>query len=257
MATDYDSGKVTDREKLAAKRQKELAKYNANSIWNELNYRIGTYDVADEQNKNLRDLQLKEAARKGEADRFETQRQLQNAALGLFASASPAMNGSTTGNMMSMLRNRNDADNSTYWEQRQENANAINNAYNESFAQNRIARRDAAATAAKALRDTNSDLSANLSNINPNLYEPPGKKTSTSTSGTSSIGSAIADTVDSKSDVQKVLDKVVDKLKGYTAYKPPLSGYIMPANAEQNVIGKRNKLQGNDYFSQLINSYNY
>jgi len=238
MATDYDKGEVTDREKLAAERQKALAKYNANSIANQLDQQIYTYDVADKQNKALRDLQLKETRRKGEADRFEAQRQLQNAALGLFASASPAMNGSTTGNMMSMLRNRNDADNSTYWEQRQENENAINNAYNESYAQNQIARRDAAVNATKALRDTQGDLAANLSNINPNLYEAPGKD----------------------SDIKKILDSVNAIRKTYTkanAYQPSLSGYIMPANAEQNIIGKRNKLRGNDYFSRLMNSYNF
>ena len=238
MATDYDKGKTTDREKLAAKRQNALAKYNANSIVNQLDQQVYTYDVADKQNKALRDLQLKENSRKGESDRFEAQRQLQNAALGLFASASPAMNGSTTGNMMSMLRNRNDADNNTYWQQLYENNNAVRNAYNESVAQNRVARRDAAVNATKALRDTAADLAANLNNINPNLYEAPGKN----------------------DDVKAALTKVNQIRKGYSkenAYQPSLSGYIMPANAEQNVVGKRNKIKGNDYFSRLMNSFNY
>lgn len=239
MATDYDKGEVTDREKLAAKRQKALAKYNANSVANQLDQQIYTYDVADTQNKALRDLQLKQSGRKGEADRFEAQRQLQNAALGLFSSAGPtAMNSSTTGNMMSMLRNRNDSDNVTYWQQQQENNNAINNAYNESYAQNQLARRDAAVNATKALRDIQGDLAANLSNINPNLYEAPGKD----------------------ADMKAILDNIAAIRKGYTkanAYQPTISGYPVPANAEQNILNQRNRLGRNDYFSRLVNSYNY
>lgn len=239
MATDYDKGEVTDREKLAAQRQKNLAKYDANSVANQLDQQLYTYDVADKQNAALRDLQLKQNRRKAEADRFEAMRQLQNAALGLFSSAGGAMNGSTTGNMLSMLRNRNDADNSTYWEQLQENQNAVNNAYEESYDQNQIARRDAAVNASKAMRDIQSNLAANLSNINPNLYVAPGQD----------------------EDLKKIATDVANIRKGYTkanAHQPTLSGYIMPsATPEQQVIGKRNKMSNNTYFGRLMNSFNY
>ncbi len=259
MATDYDKDEVTDREKLAAERQQSLAKYDANSVANQLEQQIYTYDLADKQNKALRDLQLKQNKRKAEADRFEAMRQLQNAALGLFSSAGSAMNGSTTGNMMSMLRNRNDADNSTYWQQLQENNDAVNNAYEESYDQNQIARRDAAVNATKALRDINSSLSANLSNINPNLYAEPGKA-SVIDSGNNIANAVQAAVNGGKSDTQLILDKVNEIRKGYklaNANQPTLSGYIVPPNAEQAVIGKRNRLRNNDYFSNLINGYNY
>lgn len=237
MATDYDKGKVTDREKLAAKRQKALAKSNANALKDQLDQQIYTYDLADKQNKALRDLQLKQNARKSETDRFEAQRNLQNAALGLFGSMNQAMNGSTVGNAMRMLEDRNDAENDIYWQQLQDNQNSVRNAYNESYAQNQIARRDAAVNATKAIRDIQGDLAANLSNINPNLYQAPNKN----------------------SDLNKVLKSVNKTRKAYTksnAYKPSLSGYIMPANAEQAVRGRRNKLLGNDYYDRLINGFN-
>lgn len=237
MATDYDKGKVTDREKLAAKRQKALAKSNADALKDQLDQQIYTYDLADKQNKALRDLQLKQNARKSETDRFEAQRNLQNAALGLFGSMNQAMNGSTVGNAMRMLEDRNDAENDIYWQQLQDNQNSVNNAYNESYAQNQIARRDAAVNATKAIRDIQGDLAANLSNINPNLYQAPNKN----------------------SDLNKVLKGVDKTRKAYSkanAYQPSLSGYIMPPNAEQAVRGQRNRLLGNDYYDRLINGFN-
>lgn len=239
MATDYDKGEITEREELAADRQKKLSRYDANSVANQLDYQLKTYDLADAQNKALRDLQIKQNRRKAEADRFEAQRQLQNAALGLFSSAGTAMNGSTTGNMLSMLRNRNDADNSTYWQQLQENMDAVNNAYEESYDQNQVSRRDAAVNATKSLRDIQSNLAANLNNINPNLYEAPG----------------------TNEDLNQIGTRIADVRKGYTAanaHQPTLSGYIMPsARPEQGIVGNRNTMRSNTYFGKLMNMFNH
>ena len=211
---DYDEGEVTEREELAADRQKGIADYNANTLkktakynretakniasWssgmqnklagknaaqttdvakynakatrNQLGNQFDTYDFANRQNASLRDTQFKQASRKSEAERFEAQRQLQNAALGLFGTMNQAMNGSTVGNTMRMLENRNDADNSTYWQNLQDNRNAIQNAYDESYNQNQVAKRDAAVNALKALQDIQGDLSSNLGNIQSDLF---------------------------------------------------------------------------------------
>jgi hypothetical protein len=213
MAVDYEAGEVSDREQLAADRQKELARYsdfgytevadynkgsaNALADWNknqqnqlakqnaartrdvarentratvnQLNRQLGNYDFANRQNANLRDTQFTQASRKSEAERFEAQRNLQNAAMGLFGTMGQAMNGSTVGNSMRMLEDRNDAENSTYWQQLQDNRNAIQNAYDESYNQNQVAKRDAAVNAIKALQDIQSDLTSNLGNIQGDL----------------------------------------------------------------------------------------
>ncbi len=355
----YDNAKKTKREKLAAKRQKSIAKYSDNTLkqaeaydtksakniesWNESNtsniasknadrtseiaeYNAGAtskqlqnqldnYDFANTQNANLRDTELKQASRKSEAERFEAQRNLRNAALGLFGSMNQAMNGSTVGNTMSMLADRNDAENSTYWQNLQDNRNTIQNSYDDSVNSNNVAKRDAAINAIKALQDIQGDLSSNLNNIQTDLWSNIGNLRGDLFSNLANIASdtatsrrnLYADTAANLNNINPNLYVSPDKLgsggklssSGYVVngtntgylnnifntgdlYKAPgsnstiseyekqaqksldsvkqnnstLLDYIMPANAEQNVRGKRNTLLGNDYFSQLVNGFN-
>ena len=234
----YDSAEITDRERLAADRQKEISNQLAKDVRNQLAHQMANYNMADAQNKRLANVQLKQNSRKSEADRFEAQRQLQNATIGLLGSMNQAMNGSAVGNLMRMLENRSDADNQTYWTQLQANQDAIRNAYNESINQNRIARTDAAINAEKALRDLEADLSANLNNINPNLYIKPG-------TGEASYASNVT------------YDK--NKAKQNNA---ALSGYLMPDRSVERIrkpiggVGQRNAIERNDYFGNLINRFN-
>lgn len=231
---DYDAGEITERERLAAARQKEIAARNAEGVKNQLRRQLANYDLADQQNAALRDVQLKQNERKAEADRFEAQRNLRNAALGLFGSmGNTAMNSSTLGNTMSMLRDRNDADNSVYWQQLMENRDTVLNAYDESVNQNQIAKNDAVINAEKALRDIEDDLSANLSNINPNLYQAPA----------------------SASDMRFYATELYDENK-VNPNIAKLAGYIMPENAEQTIRSQRNRVQRNDYFGNLMNRFN-
>ena len=235
---DYDSGEVTERERLAAERQKAIAQFNANSIndptYGQLANQLANYDQANRQNAALRDVQKRQASRKAEADRFEAQRNLRNAALGLFGSmGNQAMNGSTLGNTISMLRDRNDADNSTYWQQLQDNRNQYDNAYDEAYNQNQVAKNDVRTNAAKAIRDIEADLSANLSNINPNLYVPPG------------TGEGVLNAWNPGPLEQREPDHLAR-----------LSGYLMPENAEQSIRPQRNRIRRNDYFGNMLNQFN-
>lgn len=235
---DYDSGEITERERLAAARQKEIARFNRDSISDpnsgQLSQQLKNYDQANRQNAKLRDVQLKQNERKAEADRFEAQRNLRNAALGLFGSmGNTAMNSSTLGNTMSMLRDRNDADNSVYWQQLMENRDTVLNAYDEAANQNQVAKNDAIVNASKAIRDLEADLAANLSNINPNLYNTPGY-------GEGVLNAWVPGPLE---------NRVGD-------YNAKLSGYIMPENAEQTIRPQRNRIQRNDYFGNLMNRFN-
>lgn len=231
---DYDAGEITPRERRAANNQITLSKYNADSTRNQLSQQIGNYDFANRQNRRLADVQLKQNSRKNEADRFEAQRDLQNSALGLFGSMNQAMNGSTVGNFMRMLENRNDKDNNTFWTQHQVNQDTVNNAYDESANQNQVAKNDAAINAEKAIRDMQGDLAANLNNINPNLFVAPG-------SGNANLGG---------SNVYNN-NRVAEN-------NARLSGYLMPDNSVQaaRAMSPRNTLAGNDYYSRLINRFN-
>ena len=293
-----------------------IAQYNANAAKNQFNQQLGNYDFANRQNASLRDTQLTQTSRKSEAERFEAQRNLQNAALGLFGSMNQAMNGSTTGNTMHMLRNRNDADNSTYWQNLTDNRNQILNAYDESYNQNQVAKRDAAINAIKAIKDiqgglssdlnniqndlysninninsdlmtnlnnidinmlTNrqnirGDLAANLTNINPNLYADPAlvdplipSKRDASVylpasrrgNVVNAEGSSIYKAPGSNSTLTNLENQINKTLNDTKEHKSAIENYIMPANAEQSILNQRNRIRGNDYFSRLMNSFNY
>ena len=254
---DYDAGEITDRERKAAANQTKISTQNIRDVENQLRRQLSNFDFADAQNRALADTQLKQNSRKTSEDRFEAQRDLQAAALGLLGSMNTAMNGSTTGNLMRMLESRNDKDNNTYWAQHQQNQDQVENAYNDSLNQNNVARRDAMQSAEKAVRDINADWSANLNNINPNLF-------------------AMASPADSVGNHQSADTWDVSKAPQNNA---TISGYLIPDNRgngslrtptnavqptqSMNVGTPRNQVRGGDqsavggdYFSQLMNRFN-
>ena len=235
VASDYDNGKVTDREKAAAKRQNTLANYNASRLRKQLGRSMANYDFSDEQNKNLLDLQYKQNKQYSNADRWEAYRDLINAGQSVIGAMGPtALNSSSTGALLQMLQNRNDKDNSVYWNQLQENNNNAYNKYQESLNANNVARNEAAANAEKGLADIAADTAANLSNINPNLFKNPSKIFA-----------------DSKNDPTKVYAANDAK-----ANDPKMKNYVMPANAAYNVMNNRNRIQNGGYFGQLLNGFN-
>lgn len=302
----WNVGRQNDLSGTNADRTTEIAEYNARAAKEQLDRQLANYDMANRQNEAMRDTQFKQASRKSEAERFEAQRNLQNATLGLLGSMNQAMNGSATGNLMHMLRNRNDADNSTYWQTLQDNRNAIQNAYDESYNQNQIAKRDAAINAIKALQDieaglssdlnninndwraslvstrgdllttlgnieadyrTNAnnmraDLAANMNNINPNLYEAP-ERLAFGSNGyqVPKAWETIEDWYyrkpGSNGKISGYRTQAGDQLGRIAQHNPTLLDYVMPANAEQNVRGYRNRMRGNDYFGQLMNGFNF
>lgn len=227
---DYDSSELTEREKLAGEHQKEISSHNAADIRTQLKNQLATYDFANRQNRNLADVQRDQTSRKTSADRFEAQRDLQNSTLGLLGSMNQAMNGSSMGNLMRMLENRNDKDNNTYWAQHQVNQDQIENTYDDSFNQNNVSKRDAITNAEKAIHDVESNLAANLNNINPKLYEEP---------GTGGANHNASDVWTGEGDIKEHNSKISD--------------YVMPDNRQP---AQRNRLGRNDYFSRMINRFN-
>lgn len=291
MATDYDKGKITDRERKAAQNQTTISQENVNDVKNQLSRQLANYDFADAQNRALANTQLAQNSRKTSADRFEAQRDLQAATLGLLGSMGSAMNGSTTGNLMSMLRSRNDKENNTYWAQHQENQDQVENAYNDSLNQNNVARRDAMQSAEKAIRDITADWRANMNNINPNLF--PGSDKSTKddkTIGAASAGNASSGAISGLFNGGKTVGGTVSvgntpRFNAGTVWTPGavnqnnsnISGYVIPDNRgveslptgqtnprqSMNVGAVRNQVRGGagnavggDYFSQMMNRFN-
>lgn len=246
---DYDSGEITKRERKASQNQTAITKQNVRDVQNQLKRQLANYDFADQQNRALANTQLKQNSRKTSEDRFEAQRDLQASALGLLGSMGSAMNGSTTGNLMSMLNSRNDKDNNTYWSQHQVNQDQVENSYNDSVNQNRVARRDAMQSAEKAIRDIEGDWRANMNNINPNLF-PGGKG---AVGGDKALGSQTAwDANKAKKNNATISGYVIPDNRG-VANVP--TGGSNPSQS-MNVGETRNRLLGNDYFSQMMNRFN-
>lgn len=222
---------ATEREETAANNQIDVARYNAESIKNQLNRQLNNYNMADLQNERLAEVQQKQNNRKIATDRFEADRALQNAALyALNSLGNPGLNGSALYNYMTLLRSRNDYDNNINWQQKMDNNNQVLNALAESRNANNVAADNAAINAERAARDAQSYLSADLGSINSDLYVSPG-------------------TGDADLSASEV----------YTSREPnyaQLAGYVMPENAEQNIRGNRNKLNANSYFNRLVNRFN-
>lgn len=254
MAADYDSGEITERERQAAKNQSKISTQNIKDVENQLARQLSNFDFADAQNRALADTQLRQNSRKTSEDRYEAQRDLQVATLGLLGSMGSAMNGSTTGNLMRMLESRNDKDNSTYWAQHQVNQDAVENAYNDSLNQNLVARRDAMQSAEKAVRDINADWSANMNNINPNLF-------AMASPADSAGGHKSADTWDEAKARQNnaaISGYLIPDAGtvGSTAVQPYMAGVNGNIPARNRVRGGAGNAVGGDYFSQLMNRFN-
>lgn len=252
----YDKAELTDREKLAGKNQTAISKQNIRDVQNQLKRQLANYDFADQQNRALADTQLRQNSRKTSADRFEAQRDLQAASLGLLGSMGTAMNGSSTGNFMDMLRSRNDKENNTYWAQHQTNQDSVENAYYDSLNQNNVARRDAMQSAEKAIRDIEGDWRANMNNINPKLF--PGG--SGAVDGDSTLSSGTAWTPNSVARNNSAISGyVIPDNRGVGSL--PTGGSIpsqsMNVGAIRNHVrgGSSNAING-DYFSQMMNRFN-
>lgn len=244
----YDAGEITDRERQAANNQTSISAQNVRDVQNQLNRQLANYDFADAQNRALADTQLRQNSRKTSADRFEAQRDLQAATLGLLGSMGTAMNGSSTGNLMRMLESRNDKENNTYWAQHQVNQDAVENAYQDSLNQNRVARRDAMQSAEKSIRDIEGDWAANLNNINPNLFQQGAVG-----GNENELSSRTAwDENRSQQNNAQISGYVIPD--NMSANKTP-TGATQPSNA-MNVGTPRTRLGSNDYFSQMMNRFN-
>lgn len=252
----YDDAELTERERLAGKNQTAISKQSVRDVQNQLKRQLANYDFADQQNRALADTQLKQNSRKTSADRFEAQRDLQSAALGLLGSMGTSMNGSSTGNFMDMLRSRNDKENNTFWAQHQANQDSVENAYNDSLNQNNVARRDAMQSAEKAIRDIGNDWRANMNNINPSLFP----NSSGAVGGDKALASQTAWTPSSvKKNNSAISGYVIPDNRGVgtlpTGGKNP--GQSMNVGATRNYVrGGANNAVSGDYFSQMMNRFN-
>lgn len=225
--------KPTTDEKKAASRSKNIAKWNKQSVDLNLDWMNSLYDASDKQNKALLDAEKTQNRQKTEADRFQAQRSLQNAARGLVNTVGQGLNSSATGNIANMVRDQQDADNVDYWTTLRQNQNTVENAYQEALNQNYLSRREAGINAQIAKRDIESNLAASLQNIHPDLYKKP--------TGSGAYGS---------SKTQKKNTSSANAKKRAADNRVMSSGYV--SNASGQPTTNTNGAALNDYFSRLI-----
>lgn len=234
MATDYDSGKVTDRERTAANHLGKIGAHNIRSIEGDYWRQVADYDYANQQNRSLADVQNKQNAQLAASERFAANKKLQSAVSGLLGTTGNAMNGSSVYNLLDMIGTRTDLDNNEAWRSFRKNRNTVENAYQESENQNNLNRNEAATKAERAMRDIEGDISAQLNNINPNLWVAP--QTSDADFGSNNFAYP----------------------KREYAKQASMSGYLMPEAAKQQAqaVQAPNQITGNSYYDRLINAYN-
>lgn len=266
---------LTDQQRLAAANQTDLARANKHSVWRQLSRQLATYDYADAQNRALADAQRMQNSRKNDSDRFEAQRDLQSAALGLLGSMGTAMNGSATGNLMRMLESRNDKENNSYLSQLQQNQDAVENAYQEALNQNNVNRLDVRSSADKATDDIQSDWYANLNNINPRLHDQywgeneDGKKLEWNLNANTPdtyTGGVPFEALDSYQYDLGYLNQPLNteeaRYRG-SIPTPSISGYILPDSTVRSIGAQANPSKTrntvgprNDYFAEMMNRFN-
>lgn len=240
----YENGEITNRERTAASRLGEIAQANYDSYAEQLNQKLAGYEQALRQNRSLADAELQEADRKSASERFGQLRKLQSTVASLMASSGNALAGSGNGNLLTMIRGRQDLDNNSAWEALQQNRDQIENAYNEAANQNYLAANEAASNAEYGLRGIRTDTATQLNNINPNLYEAPG----TGKAGTFGPG--------------------IWALRKWGDHLSKASGYITPSQDAEKVrdmgaekderssAGGSYRTYGNSYIDRLIGGYN-
>lgn len=227
----YGSSNNTAANRRAAGNLGAIGAYNAQSIKDQAARGKANYDLADQQNTQLAQVQKEQNSRKASADRFGQQKKLQSSVSSLRDATGNAMQGSGTWNIIDMLRTRLDLDNNEVWNTLTQNQNAVRNALDEALNANVVASNDLFSNAEAGLRGIEADTSAQLNNIDPDLFVAPG-------TGAANFGSA-----------------------GYAnanmtpAHMAALAGYLMPAS---NISPKpASKATGNSYYDKyILNPYN-
>ena len=206
-----------------------IAGYNAQSTKDQFGRTMANYDLADQQNQALANVQIKQNQRRAAADRFGQNKKLQAATSGILSAAGNALNGSGLGGLIEMLRTRNDLDNTEVINTLTQNKNAVLNALTEAINSNTLARNEAASDAEFALRNLEADLAAQISNIDPKKFVAPG-------TGDTSLGST-----GFASSNQRLAN--LAQLAGYITQPPTKQVYGSGSTAQM------------PYFQKLLDSY--
>lgn len=148
-----------------------VAGFNAGTVLGTYDNTMDMYDVSDQQNKNLRDTQIKQARRKSGTDWFRQYKDLQTVTDNILDAAGKALLGSFSYDLNDLIADEDDAIDAETLETMRDNINSIDNSYFESLASLNNSRNDMAVNTEQALRELGADYVAQLNNIHPDLAD--------------------------------------------------------------------------------------
>ena len=161
----------TDNDRKAAGNLGAIVGYNADTLRDKFDQTMDTFDLADEQNKNLKDNNIAVAKASAGSDWFRQINKLQSTVHGLTDRAGNARRGSFLYDLNDLVAHADDDIDSTTLDEMRQNTNSILQSYFEALAQNNVNRQEAAMDTESGLRELFADYVAQVNNIHPDLAE--------------------------------------------------------------------------------------
>lgn len=159
----------SDEQRKAADNLGSITGYNADTLKGKYDQMMDTFDLSDEQNRNLRDNNILLNKQDAGSDWFRQHKKLQATASALNDRSGNAMYGSFLYDYRDLLAAADDNIDSTSLDTLRQNMNQVLQSYFEAAAQNNVSRQEAAMDTESGLRELYADYAAQLNNIHPDL----------------------------------------------------------------------------------------
>lgn len=159
----------TDEQREAAANLGGIVGYNRDTILGQYDDTMATFDLADQQNRNLRDNNILLAKQDAGSDWFRQHLNLQRTASALNDRSSNAMRGSYLYDYRDLLATADDNIDAETLDTQRQNTNQVLQSYFEAVAQNNVNRQEAAMNTEQGLRELYADYVAQINNIHPDL----------------------------------------------------------------------------------------
>ena len=161
----------TDEQKKAAGNLGGISGYNRETVLGGAKNSDKVYDIADQQNANLRATQTTQAKQRAGSDWYTQQQKLQSVTGQIMDASGNAMNGSSLYDLWDMVARKDDMDDVAVLDQMRQNQNTVDNNFYEALMQTNSGRNENAMKVETNLRELYADYIAQLNNIHPDLSE--------------------------------------------------------------------------------------
>ena len=162
-------GGPSAEQQQAAANLGSITGYNADTLRDQYEDTLATFDLADQQNENLKDNNILLARQNAGSDWFRQHLKLQRTASSLNDRAGNATRGSYLYDYRDLLTTADDNIDSETLDTLRQNENQVLQSYFEALAQNNVNRQEAAMNTENGLRELYADYVAQLNNIHPDL----------------------------------------------------------------------------------------